>query len=620
MTLFENKQSLLNLYQSLQNNTDNLFTDADCDFFAEKESYFVQERFNIVIAGRFSSGKSLLINRAFLQADILPSANEPTTCHPVHISYGESNQLYAVDGNGVRTMLANNEEAIKSELINHVALYGENTERYPVLELNWNDEELLKNGVVLVDTIGTEDTEEKYIQQTFREMERAAAVIFTFNIKQAGSKSEQDLIEKYLSKTGKKLFIIINKADLLDLDEQQEVLEDFQERFSSFFNQHDIRSEERIFVVSAKTEVGLVELRKEILTFVANDRFKELLCQHLRLLDERLIEKKRHITLRLKDYREKKEGDDRSIRSAEQKISSFEQDLISREREFEDLQEGIIEETQDKLADDLSDFRSKVKQDLRHADYDELKSEAEDWLERLAKIIDRMAIRLKRDLREGLADRIKGSMSKSDFDELGVRLQSISESISFNTTKMISGTGTFVGVLGIFTGLYQASVIGVGAATVAAQTGLFASAWTAIVGGGVATAPALSALAVATPFVLGGTALASIGWLFYKSFTNKTKEKYRQDFIDTMNKTIRQIKKESLVNIEEYVENHINKFLNNVKKDIDREQEKLKKLISQKDMKAIDRHISEDEGRLQAIEGYQQELKSLDPNKFRAVG
>ena len=63
MTLFENKQSLLNLYQSLQNNTDKLFTDADCDFFAEKESYFSQEKFNIVIAGRFSSGKSLLITK-----------------------------------------------------------------------------------------------------------------------------------------------------------------------------------------------------------------------------------------------------------------------------------------------------------------------------------------------------------------------------------------------------------------------------------------------------------------------------------------------------------------------------------------------------------------------------
>ncbi len=63
---FERKQQLVNFYQMLLDDQQGLFSETDQQQLHDARLRFEQERFTIVVAGRFSAGKSLLINRAFL--------------------------------------------------------------------------------------------------------------------------------------------------------------------------------------------------------------------------------------------------------------------------------------------------------------------------------------------------------------------------------------------------------------------------------------------------------------------------------------------------------------------------------------------------------------------------
>lgn len=94
MNLFAFKPKVLDFYQTLIADKSGLFSEEQQNFLSVERNELETGQFIIVIAGRFSAGKSLLINRAFLHADILPYKNAPTTCHPVHIVYGEKIGLF----------------------------------------------------------------------------------------------------------------------------------------------------------------------------------------------------------------------------------------------------------------------------------------------------------------------------------------------------------------------------------------------------------------------------------------------------------------------------------------------------------------------------------------------
>lgn len=190
MDLFSRKSEIIEFYQCLINDPDNLFLEDRKTHLKQTCLELEQEQFSIVVAGRFSAGKSLLINRAFLRADILPYKNEPVTCHPVHIVFGEKNQLILRDNEGNAEFVAEDTAVgddqfkdIGDALKKYGAQDGDDHDRYQHFELKWNDPEVLKKGIVLVDTIGTEDTEERYIKKTFAEMERGSAILFLFNPK-----------------------------------------------------------------------------------------------------------------------------------------------------------------------------------------------------------------------------------------------------------------------------------------------------------------------------------------------------------------------------------------------------------------------------------------------------
>jgi predicted GTPase len=612
MNLFERKSKLLDFYQTLIEDQHGLFTADYHDRFRAGAKNFGQEQFSIVIAGRFSVGKSLLINRAFLQSDILPYKNEPTTCHPVYIVYGDKKQLILRDAEGHSEVIAEDEEAIKTALIKYVAQYGDDHDRYQTFELRWPDAEMLKNGVVLVDTIGTDDTEERYIQQTYAEMERAIVVVFLFNMGQAGTYSEQALIEKYLSNSGKKLFIVLTRADVRDPDEQNLILRDFRQRLQPFFSAQGIRAEDRIFVTSAKNGQGLTELRQRLVEFVANDRFKELFQQHTQQIQLSFQAVGGQIDIRLQDLQAKKEGDERSLRETLKKIDQIEEELNHDELKFDDLKQELVDEAQANLEDEIAKLKNRTAQALRTADVTEIKTYAEEMVETLIKLVEQIGKRVQRRIREELRNRVRQWVTSLDSEKFYTRFDSIGAFSSLDVANTASYAGGLSGVGLAGYGAWQTFVAYTTATTTVANTGFLAWLGSYFVGG-VGVAPGIAALSVGIPFIAGGAALALAGYAIAQKVAKRRDRNQRDDTIRIVKDMLTKTEKEISKAIENYVEARIDEQLAHLHKETTQEQQRLRGIIDQKDRVALQHQIDAEQAKHQALVSYHNQLQALLP-------
>ncbi|MBV5309675.1 dynamin family protein [Chromatium okenii] len=602
MSLFERKPQLLAFYQRLIQDDDDLFSVDDIRQLKERAAIFDKEQFNIVIAGRFSAGKSLLINRAFLQADILPYKNRPTTCHPVYIRYHESKRLTLGAADGRTDCVTGNDDAIKDALNQYVALYGNDPDRYQEIELGWPDAELLQKGVVLVDTIGTEDTEERYIQQTYREMERAAAVLFLTNVQQAGTDSEKVLIEKYLSQTGKKLFFVLTQADVRSEEEQAEVLADFRRRFHGFFAEHGVRVEERIFLTSAKMGTGLAELRQRLIEFVANDRFKELLQQHGQQLRGVLTSNKSQIELRLSDYQAKKSGDEVQLKKALQAIERLEEELNQRASQFDDMKDSLIEDAIDHLRSECDRVQDRTLRDLSRIDTaNELQAGYQDLVDELAKVVDKVVRTLARRISEEIGKRLRQGRPQLETDVWEQRLTGIGIS-GWKIGGYVAHTSAASGVLLAGYGGLQSLL----AINTAANTGALVTLWNGLVGGGAA-----ATATIGLPFIAGGTALAVAAYGIAQLFKKKHLSSQRTECKEQIKKLIKEMQKDIAQRIEQYTDTQIESQLDALRRETTQQRQHLQSTIREISLDNLNRQVLIAEKQRQALTDSLQQLQRI---------
>lgn len=183
-----------------------------------------KERFEIVVVGEFSTGKSTFIN-ALLQREILPSKVTPTTATVNFIRH--LSELSNNTGEPVAKVVYKDGEEIEvpylelpdyvtemskklkvSEQIHHVDLYVES----PYLE----------NGVVLVDTPGLQALNPEHEKITKAQIKNSNASILLFNMEQPGKLTEIKFLRD-LSESIDRIFFVANRLDGVPLDQVDEV-------------------------------------------------------------------------------------------------------------------------------------------------------------------------------------------------------------------------------------------------------------------------------------------------------------------------------------------------------------------------------------------------------------
>jgi small GTP-binding protein len=191
----------------------------DVKALQQLKSNLTQGRFEIVVVGEFSTGKSTFIN-ALIGRKVLPSKAQPTTATINYIRHAKENPhgteeaiVFFEKGHSERVPFQQLEQYVTEmstlfsvvEEISHVDLYV--------------DSPYLEDGVVIVDTPGMQSLHKKHDEITRKQIAVSNASIFLFNINHAATRTEFMFISE-IQKSLDRIFFVANRCDEVDISEQ----------------------------------------------------------------------------------------------------------------------------------------------------------------------------------------------------------------------------------------------------------------------------------------------------------------------------------------------------------------------------------------------------------------
>jgi predicted GTPase len=622
VNVFQPKHQVLQRYQDLLDDANDLFTEQHKTDLSVAKARLEKEQFSIVVAGRFSSGKSLLINRCFLRSDVLPSTNKPTTCHPVQIVYGETNQLTLCNRKGDTETIPDSGPDISEALTRYGAQYGGDPDRFEHLILQWNDPEILKNGLVIVDTIGTEDIDDRYIHKTHLEMSKSSAVLFVFNAQQAGAETEWDFLERHLAESGKRLFVVINKSDSLNTDaDRAMVLDDLRERLTTFFAKRGIRVDERVFMVSAKTGDGLDDLRRRLVNFIARERIDELVRQHVQELQRFLESRRKHLQNDLQNLEDKKNSEDQKLREAQQKVVNLEADLENRANDILNLEDDLVTEATYQFEQHLNQLKEYRRQ-IRGSKRDVLPDIINEIVDKLTTHSGRVGQQLQREIRKAVDKKISSWGHQVELDRFEMDFEATGGwDIAYQggkvtgVTAMLGGAGA--AVYGVTQGVTASTAVVTAPITTTTVTpGLLSGIKAALMGSTVTTTTAATtttsawtaAVAVGGPIVLSGIGVAALGYAVYKYMDHKDLEHEREKAQEVLDRMLQKARTSVEKALRDYAQQELENALEQYKHQVQREKERLAAIIAEQDELALQRQIDKARNRLDSLKNYQTQL------------
>ncbi|WBR53671.1 dynamin family protein [Campylobacter sp. VBCF_01 NA2] len=241
------KEKILKAYARISEFRELFYERLSIENIKERENSLQNNEFVLAVAGQIKAGKSTLLNAIF-KDDILPSDATPHTAKITEIRYSQKPYLKAV----FYTQSEFNElekdkeiwENIQDELIDKSILQllgGEKTDsienakeyaakggKYLAITkkvLIYYPNEILKD-LVIVDTPGTNDTNQFRSQMTLEWIAKADAVIYVSYAGRAMDENDIKFMDKYLiGIEADKRIIAINKIDTVDKNEISTLIE-----------------------------------------------------------------------------------------------------------------------------------------------------------------------------------------------------------------------------------------------------------------------------------------------------------------------------------------------------------------------------------------------------------
>jgi small GTP-binding protein len=253
-----------------------------------------EDRFNLVVVGRFSRGKTSLMN-AILGSDRLPTGIAPLTSVITTVTYGSKEQVVLKYDN----RLLDSEIPI-SALPQHITQQGNpgNVRRIRTAEVQLPTE-ILRRGFYFVDTpgLGSVIVENTLTTESF--LPEADAFILVTSYESPLSEEEMNFFRAG-SSSGTRIFVVLNKHDTVSLDDRNAVLAFVREQLRRIFG----RSTPQIFSVSSidglearrsrdplrLARSGIPELEKQLVRFLLTEKSTEFLVRMCNRIQEFLRE------------------------------------------------------------------------------------------------------------------------------------------------------------------------------------------------------------------------------------------------------------------------------------------------------------------------------------------
>lgn len=243
-------------------------------------SRLAEDRFNLVVVGQFSRGKTSLMN-AILGVDRLPTSILPLTSVITAVSYGDRERVVIH-----WDWWSYTSEVPISELAQYVTQEGNpgNQRRVSRAEVQL-PVELLRLGFYFIDTPGIGSAIAANTTTTTGFLPEADAVIFLTSFESPLAEVELQFLEQ-VRRHVRKVFVVINKCDLVPPEEQDAVVAFVQVRLQEVFGEMP-----RLYSVSARDGLaakrsgdhddlirsGLPELEADLIDFLQTDKTREFL-------------------------------------------------------------------------------------------------------------------------------------------------------------------------------------------------------------------------------------------------------------------------------------------------------------------------------------------------------
>lgn len=307
-------------------------------------------RFHLAVLGQFKRGKSTLLN-ALLGAEVLPTSVVPLTAIPTFILWGETLKariLYA-DTSREEEFAYSSVEDLASFLSQYVTEESNpcNVKGVSHVEVYYPSQ-LLKEGVVLIDTPGIGSTYQHNTEMTLNFLSQCDAALFLISADPPITEVELEFLRSVRSKVAR-LFFIINKIDYLNDEEQEKLLSFIR---GVLRDGAGIQDDIAIFCISARQGLeahktgdeqlwrssGVAEVQEHLIAFLARDKaaaLREAIASKAQnLINEAMMTIEltvRSLQLPLEDLDERLRVFEEKLREAEQQRNLI-GDLLVAER------------------------------------------------------------------------------------------------------------------------------------------------------------------------------------------------------------------------------------------------------------------------------------------------
>ena len=286
------KQEIATLIREIQQLFKSQESTPDPDPYQELLVNLAEDRFNLAVVGQFKRGKSSLMN-AVIGRDLLPTGLLPLTSAITSLCYGQERVLLRRKGWMIEP------EVSVDELADYVTERGNPGNEKGLIEARMEiPVRFLRRGLHFIDTPGIGLTRQENTATTYEFLPKADAVIFVTSVDGPLSEAEEIFlgdIRQYV----RKLFIVVNKTDLLAETDQAEVLHYIQTGFRHVLGSDQIR----IYPLSASQALqaklaedaaqleqsGLPEFEAALTAFLAEEKEAVFLLSVLERLSRYLL-------------------------------------------------------------------------------------------------------------------------------------------------------------------------------------------------------------------------------------------------------------------------------------------------------------------------------------------
>ncbi len=264
--------------------------------YRQLQARLAEDRFNLAVVGQFKRGKSTLMN-AVIGRDLLPTGLLPLTSAITTLCYGPAERVVLRRKGWVL-----DQEISLAELAEYVTERGNPGNERGVLEARIElPVPFLRRGLHFVDTPGIGSAQRENTATTYAFLAEADAVIFVTSVEAPLSEAEEAFLQD-ISQVVHKLFVVVNKVDLLAASERNEVLGYIQARLERTLS----RDSTHFYAVSAREALtaklrgddaavqqsGLPELEAALASFLVTEKahvfLTAVLERALRLLDDKV--------------------------------------------------------------------------------------------------------------------------------------------------------------------------------------------------------------------------------------------------------------------------------------------------------------------------------------------